>query len=61
MNYSYFTGVKKALVYGVIFLIASYIDSIVGQNLYGVNEITVGAILVFLRNYLKTRVGLKFV
>lgn len=61
MKYSYFKGAKKAIVYGVIFLIASYIDGAVGQNLYGINEITVGAVLVFLRNYLKTRVGIKFV
>lgn len=59
MEYSKFQGLVKGVKYGVIFLIAALIDQIIGQNLWGVNSITLGGVLVIVVNVLKVRYGLR--
>lgn len=45
---------------GVIIGIAATIDQVVGQNLWGVNTITIGAVLMFIKNWLKVKMELGF-
>ena len=58
MKYSLRKGVYKTLGAGVVIALAMIIDQAVGQNLWGVNTITIGAVLMGLRNFLKVKTGL---
>ena len=60
MKYSLRKGVYKTVGMGFIFAVAAVIDQVVGQNLWGVNTITVGMILVGLRNFLKVKTSFTF-
>jgi len=59
MEYSAKKSVVKGIKYAVIFLIASGIDSVVSQNLWGINSITIGGLMVMLVNFLKHKYGVK--
>lgn len=58
MKYSLRKGVYKTVGAGVVIALAMVIDQAVGQNLWGVNTITIGAVLMGLRNFLKVKTGL---
>ena len=60
MNYSFRKGIYKMIGAGVIIGIAATIDQVVGQNLWGVNTITIGAVLMFIKNWLKVKMELGF-
>lgn len=58
MKYSLRKGAYKTVGAGVVIALAMIIDQAVGQNLWGVNTITIGAVLMGLRNFLKVKTGL---
>ena len=60
MKYSFRKGIYKMIGAGVIIGIAATIDQVVGQNLWGVNTITIGAVLMFIKNWLKVKMELGF-
>lgn len=57
MQYSFKKGIYKAIIFGFIFILASVIDRVVGQDLWGVNTLTVGMVLMWLKNFLKVKTG----
>lgn len=59
MKYNKITGVLKGIKYGVIFLVATLLDQIVGQNLWGINSVTLGGLLVIVVNFLKVRYAIR--
>lgn len=60
MKYSFRKGAYKTIGAGVVIALAMIIDQAVGQNLWGVNTITMGAVLMGLKNFLKVKTGLSF-
>ena len=58
MKYSFRKGAYKTVGAGVVIALAMLIDQVVGQNLWGVNTITIGAVLMGLKNFLKVKTGL---
>ena len=58
MKYSLRKGVYKTLGAGVVIALAMIIDQAVGQNLWGVNTITIGAVLMGLKNFLRVKTNL---
>lgn len=57
MKYSFRKGAYKTVGAGVVIALAMIIDQAVGQNLWGVNTITIGAVLMGLKNLLKVKTG----
>ena len=55
MTYSFKKGIAKGVGAGVIIAIAALIDQTVAQDLWGVNTITIGAVLMYLKNFLKIK------
>ena len=58
MKYSFKRGAYKTVGAGVVIALAIIIDQVVGQNLWGVNTITIGAVLMGLKNFLRVKTGL---
>ena len=58
MKYSFRKGAYKTVGAGVVIALAMLIDQVVGQNLWGVNTITIGAVLMGLKNFLRVKTGL---
>lgn len=58
MKYSFRKGAYKTIGSGVVIALAMIIDQAVGQNLWGVNTITIGAVLMGLKNLLKVKTGI---
>ena len=58
MKYSFKRGAYKTVGAGVVIALAMIIDQAVGQNLWGVNTITIGAVLMGLKNFLRVKTNL---
>ena len=59
MNYSYQQTLIKGLKYFVIFVVPFLVDQFI-VNYPGIAQLTVGGVLVLLVDYLKNKVGVRF-